>query len=62
MSTKEILQYVKDHPSGRVKIAYSDIDGILRGKYVSTEKFLSIADGTTSFRNVVKSILAGASG
>src|SRR5687768_4104109 len=53
MSTKEILQYVKDHPSGRVKIAYSDIDGILRGKYISTEKFLSIADGTTSFCDVL---------
>ena len=34
--TKEILQYVKNHPSG-VKIAVADIIVILRGKYVSTE-------------------------
>ena len=41
MTNKEIIQYVKDHPSGKVKIAFADIDGILRGKYISTEKFLS---------------------
>ncbi len=38
MTTSEILQYVKDHPSGKVKIAFSDIDGILRGKYISDGK------------------------
>ena len=27
MDTKEILQYVKNHPSGKVKIAITDIDG-----------------------------------
>lgn len=42
MNTKEIIQYVKDHPSGKVKIAITDIDGILRGKYISSEKFLSV--------------------
>ena len=41
MDVKEILQYVKNHPSGKVKIAITDIDGILRGKYISAEKFLS---------------------
>jgi len=34
---------------GGVKIAYSDIDGILRGKYISTEKFLSGIDSGTAF-------------
>ena len=29
MTTKEIIQYVKDHPSGKVKIALTDIDGCL---------------------------------
>lgn len=53
MNKNEILQYVKDHPSGKVKVAFADIDGILRGKYISTEKFLSIAEGTTSFCDVV---------
>lgn len=53
MSTKEILQYVKNHPSGKVKIAVADIDGILRGKYVSTEKFLSIAEKGFGFCDVI---------
>lgn len=53
MTTRAILDYVKKHPAGKVKIAYSDIDGILRGKYISTEKFLGIAEGSTSFCDVI---------
>jgi glutamine synthetase len=53
MNSKEILEYVRTHPSGKVKIAFTDIDGILRGKYISTEKFLSIADSTTGFCDVI---------
>jgi len=53
MNTKEILQYVKQHPAGKVKIAFSDIDGVLRGKYVSTEKFLSAVEKGTSFCDVI---------
>ena len=53
MNKSEILQYVKDHPSGKVKIAFTDIDGILRGKYISTEKFLSVCESTTGFCDVI---------
>jgi glutamine synthetase len=53
MNTNEILSYVKGHPSGKVKIAYADIDGILRGKYLSRDKFLSIAEKETSFCDVI---------
>ena len=53
MTAKEIIQYVKDHPSGKVKIAFCDIDGVLRGKYMSTEKFLSVIDNETSFCDVI---------
>lgn len=53
MTTKEILQYVKDHPSGKVKVAITDIDGVLRGKYISSEKFLSVIETGMSFCNVV---------
>jgi glutamine synthetase len=52
MTTQEIFKYVKNHPSGKVKIAYADIDGVLRGKYISTEKFLSFTDGATTFCDV----------
>ena len=53
MNTTEILQYVKDHPSGKVKIAITDIDGILRGKYISTKKFLSVIESSTGFCDVI---------
>jgi glutamine synthetase len=53
MQAKEIIQYVKNHPSGKVKIAIADMDGILRGKYISAEKFLSIAEKGTSFCDVI---------
>src|SRR6266576_1337166 len=53
MDTKEILQYVKDHPSGKVKIAFTDIDGILRGKYISSEKFLSVTENGMGFCDVI---------
>lgn len=53
MNTKEIIQYVKDHPSGRVKLAFTDIDGILRGKYISSEKFLSVIESGMGFCDVI---------
>lgn len=53
MTAKEIIQYVKDHPSGKVKIAVSDIDGILRGKYISTDKFLSVLENNMGFCDVI---------
>ncbi|MEO8404411.1 MAG: glutamine synthetase family protein [Chitinophagaceae bacterium] len=53
MTPKEIIQYVKAHPAGKVKIAFTDIDGILRGKYISTEKFLSVIEKGMSFCDVI---------
>ena len=53
MSHDEILQYVKNHPSQKVKIAFTDIDGVLRGKYVSAEKFLSVSRSGTGFCDVI---------
>ncbi len=53
MANNEIIQYVKDHPSGKVKIALTDIDGVLRGKYISTEKFLSVIESNTAFCDVI---------
>lgn len=53
MTTNEIIEYVKNHPAGKVKIALTDIDGILRGKYISTEKFISTITSGTGFCDVV---------
>lgn len=53
MEKSEIIQYVKNHPSRKVKIAITDIDGVLRGKYISTEKFLSVIESGTGFCDVI---------
>jgi len=53
MTEKQIIDYVKNHPAGKVKLAITDIDGIMRGKYISTEKFFGIVDGNLGFCDVV---------
>ena len=53
MTEKQIIDYVKNHPAGKVKLAITDIDGIMRGKYISTEKFLGIIEGNLGFCDVV---------
>jgi len=53
MTSKEIFQYIKEHPSGKVKVAFADIDGILRGKYISSEKFISVTESGMSFCDVI---------
>ncbi len=53
MTHSDILEYVKNHPSGKVKVAFTDIDGILRGKYISVEKFLSVIETKTSCCDVI---------
>lgn len=40
-------------PFQKVKVAVADIDGVLRGKYLAKEKFLSALDGGFGFCNVV---------
>lgn len=53
MTHQEIIDYVKDHYSGKVKIAFTDIDGVLRGKYISVDKFLAAIESTTNFCDVI---------
>ncbi|MCX6336839.1 MAG: glutamine synthetase [Bacteroidetes bacterium] len=53
MSTEQIIEYVSNHPSGRVKVAVTDIDGVLRGKYISSEKFLLAVTGNLGFCDVI---------
>lgn len=53
MTKEEILDYVRLHPSGKVKLAVTDMDGILRGKYISVEKFSGLAESNFGFCDVV---------
>lgn len=53
MTHQQIEEYVKQHASGKVKLAAADIDGVLRGKYISTDKFSSVLKGELGFCDVV---------
>lgn len=53
MTTRSIVEELQAHPAEKVKIAVCDIDGVLRGKYISTEKFLSTLSSGLGFCDVV---------
>lgn len=53
MNAAAVLQEVRNSPKQKVKVAVTDIDGILRGKYLAKEKFLSAAESGFGFCNVV---------
>ena len=50
---KITAEVVSDENVNKIKLAITDIDGILRGKYVHKEKFKSILEGGFGFCDVV---------
>jgi glutamine synthetase len=53
LTSKEAIERVKQSPATKVKLAIVDLDGILRGKYVHKDKFLSAVESGFGFCNVV---------
>ncbi len=53
MTKEEIIKIVKDYPGKKVKLAVTDMDGILRGKVVHIEKFLTAIEGGFGFCDVI---------
>jgi len=53
MSAEQILNTIKKSKAEKVKVAITDIDGILRGKVINKKKFLSIVKGGFGFCDVV---------
>ena len=53
MTNNEIIALVNEHLSSKIKFAVTDIDGILRGKIISKEKFLEIAESDLGFCDVI---------
>lgn len=51
-NTSEIAGQVKKYPGKKVKVAVSDIDGILRGKVIALDKFLSAIKNGFGFCDV----------
>ena len=52
-SANSIIDAIKKSDTVRVKVAVADIDGVLRGKYIHKDKFISAIDGGFGFCNVV---------
>lgn len=53
LNKAQILADVKKSANPKVKVAITDIDGVLRGKYIHKDKFLSAVEGGFGFCNVV---------
>ena len=53
MPVSKVIAAVRNAPGNRVKVAVSDIDGVLRGKYIHKEKFYSAIKGGFGFCDVV---------
>ncbi|UPT65708.1 MAG: hypothetical protein M0D57_14395 [Sphingobacteriales bacterium JAD_PAG50586_3] len=50
---QQVVEKVKNSPFNKVKLVVVDIDGIMRGKIVSRDKFLGIAESGFGFCDVV---------
>ena len=53
LSFKEISRLLADSGANKVKLAVSDIDGILRGKFISMDKFRAVAEKGFGFCDVI---------
>lgn len=53
MAFQEIIETIKESKHKKVKLAICDIDGILRGKVISKDKFMEIVEGNLGFCDVV---------
>src|SRR4029078_4817818 len=53
LPAKKVLEEGRNAAGNRVKVAVSDIDGVLRGKYLHKDKFFSAAEGGFGFCDVV---------
>lgn len=53
MTTQQIKQLFRKHRVEKVKLGGFDIDGVLRGKYISLEKFFSAVESGFGFCDVI---------
>tara|TARA_R110000737_G_C14262294_1_gene428773 strand:- start:152 stop:367 length:216 start_codon:yes stop_codon:yes gene_type:complete len=53
MDKKELIKRIKESKHSKVKVAIVDIDGVLRGKFMHRDKFLSALESGFGFCSVV---------
>ena len=51
--SERIRQFISKHDIKKIKVGVFDIDGLLRGKYISMDKFLSAVDNGMGFCDVI---------
>jgi glutamine synthetase len=51
--TEDVIKQIRKSDAHKIKVAVTDLDGVLRGKYVHVDKFLSAAESGFGFCNVV---------
>jgi len=59
LSVEDTIKRIKQSPSTKVKVAIVDTDGILRGKYIHRDKFLSAVDKPAGGGGGSSSVAAG---
>ncbi|MFD0793708.1 glutamine synthetase family protein [Mucilaginibacter litoreus] len=53
MNKEQVIAYINDNNIQKIKFAFADIDGVLRGKVISKQKFLDGLQGGYGFCDVV---------
>ncbi len=53
MEATEVLDRIRQHPAGKVRVGIVDLDGVLRGKIMHRDKFLSAVEKGFGFCDVV---------
>src|SRR3989441_12551904 len=53
MNSQQIKQALAKHKIEKVKLGGFDVDGVLRGKYISLEKFFSAVESGLGFCDVI---------
>lgn len=53
MNKDNLLAYFREHETSKIKFAFADIDGVLRGKVISVKKVLESLEKGIGFCNVV---------
>jgi len=53
LTKEQIINEIKKSSNAKVKVAITDLDGVLRGKYLHKDKFLSAVEGGFGFCDVI---------
>ncbi len=53
ITPESVKKYINEHQIENIKLAVVDVDGVLRGKYVNSKKFLSALDKGFGFCSVI---------